>query len=487
MINNITRMISLLLLMSVSTFSWAGINPVAIDLVTALPSTSSINDAYVVEYRLTNNFLKALTDLTVEPTGHGGTYTRAPESTCVNVLAAGQSCVWKGVFTPTVVGQNTANLMINYQRNSVPVSQNTDSIANTVKFIAVGGFTNDLLKGHYHSADVDQPLLVYTSSDGQVWQRQTVPQTGITTGAFSTISKTLLGQWIAYGFDDTSAENKNTLTYISSDGQSWSKQDANSEYALQNTIPLSAVNGNSMLMVTGSGFDNTPKIISFTGILSNENTFTWNGAVNGIVHIGGPSWVAVMDNDDGAPNAFSVEKTTDSGLSWTGKALPTGAEGTENKSNLHGVAIHNNQLVAVGQFNLGNDEHGAIIFSSNDGGETWTQHFAGLAGTSFDKVVYSQDHWVAIGTDDEGTFEYTSADGSTWVKDESTLLSGYDITTLTCHANNCIAVGGHLGTDEKIHPAILLSSNGGLAWSEASVLGSDTQEGALAAISETDA
>lgn len=151
---NKLHFISYLLLLSFVGSASAGTNPVnwSISPATGLPANTTVGSSYAVTYTISNNLPFAV-PLTVTGDYTGGTFSLA--NGCNTTLAAknqaNSSCLVHLSFQPIKAGTNTAQIILAYHRNRVPLTLLTTT--------ATSGTTVDNISGH---VTIPLPAVTYT-------------------------------------------------------------------------------------------------------------------------------------------------------------------------------------------------------------------------------------------------------------------------------------------------------------------------------------
>jgi hypothetical protein len=170
------------------------------------------------------------------------------------------------------------------------------------------------------------------------------------------------------------------------------------------------------------------------------------GAAFGKAADGSRYWVVVGGNG-------RIQRSTNDGVTWTNASGSPFAAG-----NFRGVAYGNGVFVAVGATGTGGASDLPIIFSSPDGGSSWTQRTPGgspTAGEYLNAVTYGGGQFVAVGA--RGMIQ-TSPDGITWTR--QTIANTTDtLQAIAYRSGTFFMVGGSVTPRGVVH-----RSTDGITW-----------------------
>ncbi|TDC67982.1 exo-alpha-sialidase [Actinomadura sp. GC306] len=250
---------------------------------------------------------------------------------------------------------------------------------------------------------------VWTSTDGQAWQRGRFPGAG---GALSDVVEGAAG-WLAVG--RTSGDSPGPLAMTSRDGVVWEKAAFPA-----GPPPVAAAAGPAGYVAAAAGT-----------IWRSADLRAWRRTgVDGTpadVTAAAGKYVAV-----GGKGRAPAVWTSPDGAKWTAAELPGGLAGGP----LTGVAARGGVLVATGS-------DGAPLVSA-DGGTTWTAH--GLGGDLNATAITATPHGfvLAASTSRGDAAVLTSADGATWRRLPVPGLAGAGerrLTALTTAGTSVLATG----------------------------------------------
>lgn len=173
----------------------------------------------------------------------------------------------------------------------------------------------------------------------------------------------------------------------------------------------------------------------------------WAGVAFGILASGDRRWVIVGELDE-------AEYSTDDGRNWG-----TGT-GTTGAGLFRGAAFGADKFVAVGYDGASIGFALPIIYSSADGGSSWTVRTAGgspPAGDGLNAITYAAGLFVAVGYN--GHIQ-TSPDGITWTK--RTAAAADDLLCIT-HNGTAFVAGGINAANTR---GCVQVSTDGITWTQ---------------------
>ncbi len=191
-------------------------------------------------------------------------------------------------------------------------------------------------------------------------------------------------------------------------------------------------------------------------------------------------WVLVADTSN--PNAGTLYRTSDGGVSWTPLSVPFGS------GELHFVDPNNGWAMA--DLGAGAGSMGIAIFQTTDGGQTWTQNYINdpnqpNAGDSLPlggikdgmTVTDMKNAWVGGVTYTPGVvYLYQSSDaGHTWNLESAPIPAGYEQAQFetigpTFVSSTDAFLPVHVTDQNGVMLAVYISHDGGANWALTSTL-----------------
>lgn len=314
-----------------TTHAYAGQDPISWSMFPAsgFPTNTTAGSTYVVSYTMTNN-LPFATPLTTSLIVTGGTFTQTKG--CDTTLAPRASCTSYVLFQPTKIGQSSAQVVLAYGRNRVPLttaSRTASSVETPVDRIS-GAVTRPLPAVTYvgtnypfsftfanngnnsHTASsVD--ISGFTASTNTCTSALPANSTCIVSGTFSPV---------------TTGQSTLSVTYKYTNGQSFSVPLSTQTITQPTQAVCHQINGFASLPLPTNTYIYADNVIQYT-YYNNCNSTSESVGIVGIT------------SDAAAPNAPTIKKGTDS---CSGKTIAANGSCMINVSVIPNAVTTSNDL-----------------------------------------------------------------------------------------------------------------------------------------------